>query len=222
MSDLIIQNEFLPQYKCKSHDSSHLNAYKLVSKEVAVILGWDLPARKSWKLSQKTSTTWCGIIQRIILCNTDIYCTYIVWLTGWRLIASPKNIFSILLMSVNPTTCMLDLIATSVIKESICPHFKHYHCISHYWICYSGTVLEWFGSYLSDRSQIIWVLGNNKSNIDQVCHGVPQGSVLVAKLFSIYMLPLGQSNVSDSNLLSWVTLNLISDRSAMVLPRVLS
>lgn len=59
------------------------------------------------------------------------------------------------------------------------------------WLGISGTVLEWFKSHLSDRSQFI-ILSNNKSNVGQVCHGVPQGSVLGPKLFSIYMLPLGQ------------------------------
>uniref|UniRef100_A0A8C2C5A6 Reverse transcriptase domain-containing protein n=1 Tax=Cyprinus carpio TaxID=7962 RepID=A0A8C2C5A6_CYPCA len=59
------------------------------------------------------------------------------------------------------------------------------------WLGISGTVLEWFKSYLTDSTQFV-VLENNKSNVGQVCHGVPQGSVLGMILFNIYMLPLGQ------------------------------
>lgn len=59
------------------------------------------------------------------------------------------------------------------------------------WTGISGTVLKWLTSYLTHRSQFV-ILGNNKSDITQVRHGVPQGSVLGPTLFSIYMLPLGQ------------------------------
>jgi len=55
----------------------------------------------------------------------------------------------------------------------------------------TGTVLNWFKSYFTDRSQFV-VLGNNKSDIGQVRSGVPQGSVLGPILFSVYMLPFGQ------------------------------
>ncbi len=61
----------------------------------------------------------------------------------------------------------------------------------HRWISLSETVLSWFKSYLSQRSQFVY-LGTNRSQTVPLCQGVPQGSVLGSVLFSVYMLPLGQ------------------------------
>ena len=49
-----------------------------------------------------------------------------------------------------------------------------------------GTVLQWFDSYLTNRKQYT-VLGDNKSELDTVSCGVPQGSVLGPLLFLIYV-----------------------------------
>lgn len=50
----------------------------------------------------------------------------------------------------------------------------------------SGTLLEWFKSYLSNRSQCV-VLGNSRSFLMHPSSGVPQGSVLGPLLFLIFV-----------------------------------
>ena len=53
-----------------------------------------------------------------------------------------------------------------------------------------GDALNWFRSYLSDRSQTVYVNGATSDNYDVVC-GVPQGSVLGPILYLMYTSPIG-------------------------------
>ena len=49
-----------------------------------------------------------------------------------------------------------------------------------------GTVLKWFQSYLSDRTQFVTIDGVDSDN-KSIKYGVPQGSILGPLLFIIYI-----------------------------------
>ncbi|MCG8430166.1 MAG: hypothetical protein MJA29_03225, partial [Candidatus Omnitrophica bacterium] len=53
-----------------------------------------------------------------------------------------------------------------------------------------GSALDWFASYLEDRRQAV-VLSGNESECRKLQYGVPQGSVLGPKLYTMYTKPLG-------------------------------
>lgn len=59
----------------------------------------------------------------------------------------------------------------------------------------SGIALSWFESYLTERSQSVFIRGNYSNKVI-LKYGVPQGSVLGPVLFTLYMLPLSKVFVS--------------------------
>lgn len=58
------------------------------------------------------------------------------------------------------------------------------------WVGIKGVVLDWFRSYLSERSFCVRI-GAAESGVAPLTCGVPQGSILGPLLFSLYLLPLG-------------------------------
>ena len=61
---------------------------------------------------------------------------------------------------------------------------------------FTDTVLQWFSSYLTDRTHYV-SLSNHCSTIAPVHSAVPQGSVLGPMLFTMYIKPL--SAIIDSH-----------------------
>ena len=55
----------------------------------------------------------------------------------------------------------------------------------------TGLVYDWFSSYLTGRTQAVFVDGVSSDSVNLTC-GVPQGSVLGPILFNIYTQPLGE------------------------------
>ena len=62
----------------------------------------------------------------------------------------------------------------------------------------SGTVLDWFKSYLDERTQFVVIDGIESKKI-RLQYGVPQGSVLGPVLYTMYTQPLGDV-IRESNL----------------------
>ena len=65
-----------------------------------------------------------------------------------------------------------------------------------YAFCFSKHIVNWFSSYLSNRSFLV-VLGNNFSQPASVSRGLPQGSILGQVLFLIYVNDISQAVKCD-------------------------
>uniref|UniRef100_A0A669C0Q9 Reverse transcriptase domain-containing protein n=1 Tax=Oreochromis niloticus TaxID=8128 RepID=A0A669C0Q9_ORENI len=103
--------------------------------------------------------------------------TALVKVTNDLLMASDSGLISVLVL--------LDLSAAfdTVDHNNLLARLEHAVGIT-------GTALQWFVSYLSNRLQFVHVNGESSPHT-KVNYGVPQGSVLGQMLFTLYMLPLG-------------------------------
>ena len=76
------------------------------------------------------------------------------------------------------------------------PHPNLLHSLSA--IGVTGPLLQWFESYLTNRSQSV-VLSGHSSSLAPVRSGVPQGSILGPLLFIVYVNSLASLNLSSGS-----------------------
>ena len=114
--------------------------------------------------------------------------------TETALLCVKSDIEDSLAMGLPTALVMLDL---SAAFDTI-DHTTLITCLTD-WFGLSGTVLDWFTAYLSNRSQQVKIGGSLSDKIN-IPFGVPQGSVLGPFLFSLYTYPLCQIIKSYKNI----------------------
>jgi hypothetical protein len=99
------------------------------------------------------------------------------------------------------------------------PHLSLLHSLSTVGV--TGTLLKWFESYLTDRSQRV-VLSGHSSSPAPVKSGVPQGSILGPLLFIVYVNSLvslklspGTSIISYADDILYRSLSTTSDNTTL-------
>jgi len=95
----------------------------------------------------------------------------------------------LLIASDSCSTSILILLDLSSAFDTI-NHALLFNCLEQVFGLFE-TVLDWFKSYFTDRSQFVFMDGY-RSKVGSVHTGVPQGSVLGPLLFSMYIYPLRQ------------------------------
>ena len=98
-----------------------------------------------------------------------------------------------------------------------CDFSKAFDCVNHRVLLgklhrygFRGCALRWFSSYLSNRKQVVKSQGKDSSSLN-ICHGVPQGSVLGPLLFLVYANDIASINIrgrftlfADDTTILWV------------------
>ncbi len=98
------------------------------------------------------------------------------------------HVVNVILLSMDSGLInILILLNLSSALDTVCHEILIFHLSD---IGINGSALSWLISYISDRKYYITIRGY-KSATAPVSQGVPQGSVLGALLFIIYIYPLG-------------------------------